>query len=110
MKSSHFVLLGWTIASVLVVPRARHLDSVLRVAAHVDGSESATVDEQLSRRFESPFARSLVLVASGLPSPTDSLGREVLRRLIDSLETVRGVTRVFSYLDDREPLFVGNAG
>jgi RND superfamily putative drug exporter len=120
MKSSGFadlivrrrglVVLGWAVACALFLPNARHLVSVLRVAARVDGSESATVDEQLARRFESPFARSVVLVATGLPSPSDSVGRTVLRRLIDSLQTVRGVTRAFSYLDGREPLFLGTDG
>ncbi len=104
------VVLGWIVACALLLPNARHLESVLRVAARVEGSESATVDEQLARRFQSPFARSVVLVATGLPSPNDSIGRQVLARLLDSLRTVRGVTRVFSYLDGREPLFVGNGG
>ena len=104
------VVLGWIVVSAIILPNARRLESVLRVAARVDGSESATVDEQLARRFESPFARSVVLVATGLPSPSDSVGHEVLRRLIDSLQTVRTVTRAFSYLDGREPLFVGDGG
>jgi RND superfamily putative drug exporter len=104
------VVLGWIVACVLLLPNARHLESVLRVAARVEGSESATVDEQLARRFQSPFARSVVLVATGLPSPSDSLGREVLRQLVDSVRTVKGVTRVFSYLDGRETLFVGTGG
>ena len=104
------VVVGWIIVSLLTLPNARHLESVLRVAASVDASESATVDEQLARRFQSPFARSVVLVATGLPSPSDSTGSEVLRRLIDSLETLHGVTRVYSYLDGHEPLFVGNGG
>jgi RND superfamily putative drug exporter len=104
------VVLGWIITSALMLPNARHLESVLRVAARVDGSESATVDEQLARRFRSPFAHSVVLVATGLPSPTESTGRAVLLGLTDSLQTLRGVTRVFSYLDGREPLFVGDGG
>src|SRR5690348_16632751 len=104
------VVLGWIVVCALVLPNARHLESVLRVAAKVEGSESATVDEQLARRFDSPFARSVVLVTTGLPSPTEPVGRDVLRALIDSLQSVRGVTRVFSYLDGREPLFVGAGG
>ena len=104
------VVVAWIIVCALALPNARHLESVLRVAARVDGSESATVDEQLARRFQSPFARSVVLVATGLPSPSDSAGAAVLKQLIDSLRSVGGVTRAFSYLDGREPLFVGNGG
>ena len=107
---STLVGVGWVVACALTLPRARHLESVLRVAARVDGSESATVDEQLMQRFQSPLARSAVLVVAGLPAPTDSLGAAVLRRLTDSLQTVRGVRRVFSYLDSRETLFIGNGG
>jgi RND superfamily putative drug exporter len=104
------VVLCWIVACALLLPNVRHLESALRVAARVDGSESATVDEQLARRFQSPFARSVVLVARDLPSPGDSLGREVLRQLIDSVRALNGVTGVFSYLDGQETLFVGNGG
>lgn len=76
------VVVAWIIVCALALPNARHLESVLRVAARVDGSESATVDEQLARRFQSPFARSVVLVATGLPSPSDSAGAAVLKQLI----------------------------
>ena len=112
MKSSWSALVigGWIVVCALTLPNARRLESILRVAARVDGSESGTVDEQLARRFQSPLARSAVLVVTGLPSPTDSLGAEVLHHLVDSLRTVHGVRRVFSYLDGRETLFIGNGG
>ncbi len=100
------VALAWVVAGAVLLPNARHIESVLRVAASVDGSESALVDEQLVRRFQSPFAHSLVLVATGLPSPQTALGNDLLRALVDSLQSMRGVTRVYSWLDGREPLFV----
>ena len=107
-RSRALVALVWVLACALLLPRARHLESVLRVAARVDGSESAVVDDQLARRFESPFAHAVLLVATGIPSPADSPGRKVLRALVDSLQHIRGVSRALSYLDGREPLFVGN--
>lgn len=100
------VALVWIVVGAALLPRARHVESVLRVAASVDGSESALVDEQLVRRFQSPFAHSVVLVATGVPSPQRAPGNDVLRALVDSLQAIRGVTRVYSYLDGREPLFV----
>ena len=100
------VALTWILACALLLPKARRIESVLRVAARVDGSESAAVDEQLARRFQSPFAHSVVLAAMGIPSPQTPLGGDVLRTLVDSVQGIRGVTRVVSYLDGREPLFV----
>ncbi|HEV8235896.1 MAG TPA: hypothetical protein VGP84_14900, partial [Gemmatimonadaceae bacterium] len=73
------VPLAWVLACALFLPRARHLESVLRVAARVDDSESALVDDQLARRFASPFAHSVVLVVTGAPSPLVDSGRDVLR-------------------------------
>src|SRR4249920_459476 len=92
-----FVALAWILACVLLLPKARRIESVLRVATRVDGSESAAVDEQLALRFESPFARSVVLVATGIPSPQTPAGGDVLRVLVDSVQAIRGVTRVLSY-------------
>lgn len=97
----------WILACLTILPAARGIESRLRVAARVDGSESATVEEQLAQRFQSPFAHSVVLVATGIPSPVDARGVETLRALVDSVGAAPGVTRVFSYLDGREPLFVG---
>jgi RND superfamily putative drug exporter len=104
------VPLAWVLACALFLPRARHLESVLRVAARVDDSESALVDDQLARRFASPFAHSVVLVVTGAPSPLVDSGRDVLRMLIDSLQATRGVSRALSYLDGHEPLFLGTGG
>ena len=102
------VALVWIVSGLTLLPAARRIESRLRVAARVDGSESAAVDEQLAQRFHSPFAHSVVLVASGIPSPLDPRGAETLRGLVDSVRAVPGVTRVFSYLDGRDPLFVGS--
>jgi putative drug exporter of the RND superfamily len=103
------VALAWIVACLALLPRARQIESVLRVAARVDGSESAAVDEQLSRGFQSPFAHSVVLVATGIPSPQTPLGADVLRALVDSVQTIGGVTRALSYLNGREPLFVARS-
>src|SRR5437868_14918973 len=101
------VALAWLLACALLLPNARRVASVLSVSARVDGSESAAVDGQLRHRFRSPFAHSVVLVVSGVPSPRTSDGSKVLRAIVDSVQQSCGVTRVLSYLDGRDPLFVG---
>ena len=104
------VAIAWIVACLTTLPAARRIESRLRVAARVDNSESAAVDEQLAERFQSPFAHSVVLVATGIPSPTEPRGAAILRALVDSVRVAPGVTRVLSYLDGREPLFVGTGG
>jgi len=96
----------WIGACLTILPAARRIESRLRVAARVDGSESAAVEEELAQRFQSPFAHSVILVATGIPSPADAQGATTLRALVDSVRVAPGVTRVLSYLDGREPLFV----
>ena len=108
VRHRKLIALAWLLGCVVLLPRARRIESVLRVAARVDGSESAAVDEQLALRFRSPFAQSVVLVATGIPSPETPAGNDVLRGLVDSLQAIPGVTRALSYLDGREPLFVGS--
>src|SRR6476646_821021 len=107
VRHRKLIALAWLLGCVVLLPRARRIESVLRVAARVDGSESAAVDEQLALRFRSPFAQSVVLVATGIPSPETPAGNDDLRGLVDSLQAIPGVTRALSYLDGREPLFVG---
>ena len=83
---------------------------MLSVAARIDGSESATVDSELAQRFRSPFAHSVVLVATGLPSPTSAAGEKALGALVAALKSAPGVTGVLSYLDGREPLMAADSG
>ena len=54
------ILTGWVALCAALLPAARNIESVLSVAARVDGSESAVIDDQLAQRFRSPFAHSVV--------------------------------------------------
>src|SRR5215831_6673757 len=110
VRRRRLILAAWIVLCAALVPAARSIESVLSVAARVDGSESAAVDDQLTRRFRSPFARSVVLVATGLPSPTTHGGEQALSTLVASLKTEPGVTGVLSYLDGRESLMVADSG
>ena len=97
----------WAIACLLLLPATRRLQAVLAVGARVVGSESAAVDEQLARRFRSPFAHPLVLVVSGIPSPSSPIGAATLQLIADSVRQVPGVARVVTYLDGRDSIFLG---
>ena len=68
------------------------------------------MDNQLAQRFRSPFAHSVVLVATGLPSPTSATGEKALGVLVAALRSAPGVTGVLSYLDGREPLMAADSG
>ena len=99
----------WVLACLLLLPGARRIEAALGAAAHVTGSESGTVDEQLLHRFGSPFAHPLVLVVSGVPSPSTPLGAQALQLIADSVRQIPGVARVVTYLDGRDSIFLGPA-
>ena len=107
VRRRRFVAVLWTVGCLLLLPSARRIESVLGVAAHVDGSESAAVDEQLVRRFHSPFSHPLVLVMSGVPSPSTAAGALALQLVADSIRKIPGVARLVTYLDSRDSIFLG---
>ncbi|HKH94252.1 MAG TPA: MMPL family transporter [Gemmatimonadaceae bacterium] len=97
----------WVVVAALLLPHARHAASRFEVAARVRGSESDVVSRLLAERFESPFARSAVMVVTGVPSPDTPAGRAALAALVDATGKMRGVTRTLSYLDVRDSAFIG---
>jgi len=104
------VAAAWLAAAAALVPAALRVEERLEVSARPVGSESAEVDRILAERFGSPFARSAVLVASGVPGPTRPEGLAVLREVVASLAAAPGVTRTFSYLDQPDDFFAGTGG
>jgi RND superfamily putative drug exporter len=104
------ILAGWILLIVALLPFAHRVEERLTVAARVAGSESAAVDDVLAARFDSPFARWLALVLTGVPRPDTPEGGNVLRRAVESVESHPRVTRAFSYLDDPDSLFLGARG
>jgi RND superfamily putative drug exporter len=103
-------LVAWLGAAALLVPQACGVEERLEVSARILGSESAAVERVLAERFESPFARSAVLVARGLPGPDTPAGREMLQTIVEALTARSEVTEVFSYLAQPDPYFVGQNG
>ena len=105
-----WIVLAWTIAAAALVPFAMRVEQELEVAARVDGSESALVDEILASRFASPFARFAVLTVSGIPAPTDSAGARVLREVVAALSGNPAAAGTFSWLDAQDSVFVPASG
>ena len=101
---------AWLALAALLLPWARRAEQELEVSSRIPGSASAEVEQILAARFESPFARSLLLAVSGIPAPDDPAGRQALQEVVDSLQGEPGVTRTLSHLDSADGLFLPAAG
>ena len=110
VRHRRWVAAAWVLVALLLLPHAREAKARLEVAARVQGSESDAVARLLAERFDSPFARSAVLVVTGLPSPATPAGRDATRSLANAVARVPGVTRTLSHLDAPDPAFLGRAG
>ena len=104
------VALAWLAAAAVLLPLAPGVEDTLEMSARILGSESAAVDRLLVERFESPFARSAILVLSGVPAPDGPGGRAVLDRVAQALAERPEVKGVFSYRDQRDAYFLGSGG
>jgi RND superfamily putative drug exporter len=101
-----WVIAAWCGLLAGLAPAAARVEQVLDVSARVDGSESAAVDLLLRERFDSPFARTVILVVSGASAPSTPRGEAVLRSVVEETRRVPGVTGVVSWLDTNDPVFV----
>ena len=110
VRRRRWIAAAWVIVALLLLPHAREAATRLAVAARVTGSESDAVARLLAERFDSPFARSAVLVVTDLPSPTTRAGRDAIRSLTSAVARVPGVTRTLSHLDTPDPAFLGRDG
>lgn len=101
-----WIALAWLLAAAVLLPAAGRVASVLEVSARVEGSESAAVERLLSGPLASSYARFVVLVIRGVPSPATPEGAEVLRRITEPLRRAPQVAGVFTYLDRADTLFL----
>ena len=104
------VVLGWLLVGAALLPLATAIETRLTVAARVEHSESAAVEDVLDARFHSPFARWVALVIAGVPTPNTAAGRAVLEQTTEIVRAQPSVTRTFSHLDDPDSLFAGATG
>ena len=115
MMSAMRVRRFWVSGAVFAVaigllPFSFHSERRLETATHVEGSQAETVRQELATRFRSPFVDRVALVVQGLP-PADSVeGGQALEIIEEGLKEQPGITGVVSYLDLRDPIFLGREG
>jgi len=98
------------IAVVALLPFSFHAERHLETATRVEGSQAETVRQELRTRFHSPFVDRVVLVVEGLPPANSAEGEQALGAIEAGLKDEPGVSGIVSYLDLRDPLFLGRGG
>jgi putative drug exporter of the RND superfamily len=97
-------------AVVALLPFSFHAERHLETATRVEGSQAETVRQELNSRFRSPFVDRVVLVVEGLPPADSDEGEQALGVIDAALKEEPGVTGVASYLELRDPIFLGKGG
>src|ERR1700756_1373884 len=98
------------VMALALLPFSYNVERRLETAVHIKGGESEKVDLELAQRFQSPYARRLVLVISGIPDPDSAKSADALGFLTSSLRSEPGVSGAVSSLDWPDSLFTGNNG
>jgi RND superfamily putative drug exporter len=107
----HFWLAGVVLAAVLaLLPFSFHAERHLETATRVEGSEAESVTQELASRFRSPFVDRVVLVIQGLPPADSEPGEQALTTVVEGLRDEPGVSGIVSYIDLRDPIFLGKGG
>ena len=106
-----FWVAGVVLAAVVaLLPFSFHAERHLETATRVEGSEAETVRQELVSRFHSPFVDRVVLVIQGLPPADSEEGEQALATIVAALKDEPGVSGVVSYLELRDPIFLGKGG
>jgi len=107
----HFWLAGVVVVAVLaLLPFSFHAERHLETATRIEGSEAGKVPQELATRFRSPFVDRVVLVIQGLPPADSEEGGQAVATIEERLQKEPGVSGVVSYLDFRDPIFLGKGG
>jgi RND superfamily putative drug exporter len=103
---------AWTVllAVVVLLPFSFHAERHLETATRVEGSQDQVVRQQLAQDFHSPFVEEVVLVVQGLPPADSPQGEQALTTIVGAFNNQPGVSGVVSYLDLRDPIFLGKGG
>jgi RND superfamily putative drug exporter len=111
MLFRRFLVAGIVLAAALaLLPFSFHAERSLETATRVEGSQAETVRDELTQRFRSPFVDQVVLVVEGLPPADSDEGARALKTIVAGLKGQNGVSGVVSYLDLRDPVFLGRGG
>ena len=97
-------------ATIALLPFSFHAERRLETATRVEGSQAEIVREELASRFRSPFVDRVVLVVEGLPPANSEEGEQSLTNIVAALREQPGVSGVVSYLELRDPIFLGRGG
>jgi putative drug exporter of the RND superfamily len=97
-------------AALALLPFSFHAERHLETATRVEGSQAETVRQELADRFRSPFVDQVVLVIQGLPPADSEEDSQALETIVARLKDQSGVSGVVSYLDLRDPIFLGRGG
>lgn len=97
-------------AAIALLPFSFHAERYLETATRVEGSQAETVRQELASRFRSPFVDRVVLVIQGLPPADSEEGGQALETIVAALKDQPGVSGVVSYLELRDPIFLGRGG
>jgi RND superfamily putative drug exporter len=97
-------------AAIALLPFSFHAERHLETATRVEGSQAETVRQELADRFRSPFVDRVVLVIQGLPPADTEAGGQALETIVAGLKEQPGVSGVVSYLELRDPIFLGRGG
>src|SRR5271156_593995 len=98
------------VMALALLPFSYKVERRLETVVHIKDGQSEKDDLELAQRFQSPYARRLVLVISGISDPDSAEGADALSFLTSSLRSVPGVSGAISSLDWPDPLFTGNNG
>jgi RND superfamily putative drug exporter len=111
MHLRRFWVAGLVLSAVIaLLPFSFHAERHLETATRVEGSEAEIVRQDLVTRFHSPFVDRVVLVIQGLPPADSPEGQQALSTIVEQLRQQPGVSGVVSYLDLRDPIFLGRGG
>jgi RND superfamily putative drug exporter len=98
------------VAVIALLPFSFHAERHLETATRVEGSQAEVVRQELATRFRSPFVDRVVLVVKGLPPANSPDGEQALTTIVEQLRQQPGVSGVVSYLELRDPIFLGKGG
>src|SRR5260370_19586391 len=97
-------------ATIALLPFSFHAERRLETATRVEGSQAEIVRQELATGFRSPFVDRIVLVIEGLPPADSEEGGQSLETIVAALREQPGVSGVVSYLELRDPIFLGREG
>lgn len=111
MHARRFLVSGIVLAAAIaLLPFSFHAERRLETATRVEGSQAEIVRDELAARFHSPFVDQVVLVIEGLPPADSDEGGQALGTIVAALKQQPGVSGVVSYLELRDPIFLGHQG